>query len=338
MMPSGLNSLWIELKSYLNSFNEELPEGLKDFFYALGGTPLFLFFLQAFTGIFLLIYYIPSYESAYESVYRITYTIPMGWWIRGLHRYGANLFIFTVFLHIIRTFVTRSYSSPREFTWVIGGMIFFSSLGAGFTGYSLINDQLSYWATRVGTEIAESLPLLGKPISILLKGGEKISQFTISRLFTMHIFIIPLFLFSLIILHILFVRRYGISIKSEKKYPLIPEHLYLEINIFIFLFTTITILSAIFPPDLGEKANPLRTPPHIKPEWYFYPVFLFLKAFPIRIGITMLAIFSLLFLLYPFLEKALEKFQGKFPTAVLRTVGFLIALYFAIAIIKESIY
>jgi len=326
------------MKIEVEFLNEELPETLKDFFYALGGTPFFLFFLQVFTGIFLLIYYIPSYESAYESVYRITYTIPMGWWIRGLHRYGATLFIFCLFLHMIRVFVTKAYSSPRELTWVAGGILLILSLGAGFTGYSLINDQLSYWATKVGTEIAGSVPLIGHWLSVLIKGGERISQFTISRLFTLHIFIIPVLLAVFIAAHILLVRKYGVSLEAERKYPLIPEHLYLEINIFIFLLTFITLISAIFPPELGERANPLRTPSHIKPEWYFYPLYLFLKLVPLKIGIMVPILFIFIFLLYPFIEKSCERLAGRTGVLLLRTAGVLLYLYFVFAIIKESIY
>jgi len=326
------------MKIDLEFLNEELPETLKDFFYALGGTPLFLFFLQVFTGVLLLIYYIPSYESAYESVYRITYTIPMGWWIRGLHRYGATLFIFTIFLHNIRVFVTRAYSSPREFTWVTGGILLMLSLGAGFTGYSLINDQLSYWATKVGTEIAGSLPLVGHWLSVLIKGGERISQFTISRLFTLHIFIIPLLLALFIAVHIFLVRRYGVSLESERKYPLIPEHLYLEISIFIFLLTFITLISAIFPPELGEKANPWKTPSHIKPEWYFYPLYLFLKLVPLKVGVLFPIFFLFIFLLYPFIEEGCERLTGRRGVLLLRTAGVLLYIYFVVAIIRESIY
>jgi len=326
------------MKNKIEFLNEELPENLKNFFYALGGTPFFLFFLQVATGIFLLIYYIPSYESAYESVYRITYTIPLGWWIRGLHRYGATLFIFSIFLHLIRVFVTRAYSSPRELTWVAGGILLILSLGAGFTGYSLINDQLSYWATKVGTEIAGSIPVIGHFLSILIKGGERISQFTISRLFTLHIFILPLVLAIFIAVHILLVRIHGISLESERKYPLIPEHLYLEVNIFIFLLTFITLISVIFPPELGERANPLKTPSHIKPEWYFYPVYFFLKLVPLKVGVMVPIVFLLLFILYPFIEKGVEKLMGRAAVLILRTAGVLFYLYFVFAIIRESIY
>ncbi len=323
-----------------NSFqflNEDLPEELKNFFYALGGTPFFLFFLQVLTGIFLLIYYVPYYDSAYESVGRITYTVSMGWWIRGLHKYGATIFIFSIFLHLIRTFVTRAYSSPREFTWITGGIMLFLSLGAGFTGYSLIHDQLSYWATRVGTELVESAPLIGRFLSMLIKGGERISQFTTLRLFTLHIYILPLLLAIFIFTHILLVRKYGVSIQSEKKYLLIPEHLYLEVNIFIFIFTALTLISLMFPPEIGERANPFRTPSHIKPEWYFYPVYFFLKLVPLKAGIIMLTAFIFLFLFYPYVEKLAEKVAGKYAPFALRTAGFLLTLYFVFAIIKESL-
>lgn len=325
------------INSILDYLNEELPVNLKDFFYALGGTPFFLFFLQVFTGVFLFLYYIPSSDSAYESVYRITFSIPMGWWVRGLHRYGASLFILSLFLHATRTFITGAYRSPRELIWIIGGFMLLISLSMGFTGYALVNDQLSYWATSVGTNIAASIPLFGKIISFIIKGGERITQFTLSRLFVAHVFVLPLFLLLFIGLHIVLVRMKGLSLSSEEKYPLIPGHLYLEMQVFLFCLTLLNLLVALFPPDLGEKANPFVTPSHIKPEWYFYPLYLLLKVLPLKAGILACGFFILLFLFLPYVERSVEKVPGWRWSLFIRAGGILVVLYIAGAIIKEAL-
>ncbi len=324
--------------SIKNSLNEELPASLKDFFYALGGTPFFLFFLQVVTGILLLFYYVPSSQEAYESVYRITYEIPLGWWIRGLHKYGASLFIISIFLHLVRTFVTKAYLHPRELTWVLGSILLYISLAMGFTGYSLLYDQLSYWATTVGTNIARATPFVGEFITRLIKGGETLGQYTLSRSFVLHIFVLPILMTFIIFFHIILVRRHGISLQSDEKYPFIPDHLYIEIMIFLFLLSFLSLLSVIFPPGLGEKANPYLTPSHIKPEWYFYPLYLLLKLFPLKIGISITLLLLILFSFYPFVEKYTEKIGGSLSKKILRACGIFLVLYICFAIIKESIY
>ena len=132
-----------------------------NFWFTLGSLSLFLFVIQGITGVFLMIYYVPSPDHAYESVQYIMNDVAFGWLIRGIHHWGASLMVLVVFIHMLRTFFTASYKFPREFTWATGVILLLATLGMGFTGYLLPWNQRSYWATTVGTEIAGTAPLLG---------------------------------------------------------------------------------------------------------------------------------------------------------------------------------
>jgi quinol-cytochrome oxidoreductase complex cytochrome b subunit len=155
---------------------EELPVHLKQWLFCLGGTPLLLFFLQVATGILLTFYYVPYPAQAYDSVRHITFSTRFGWFIRGLHHGASQLMFVAVLLHMIRVFVTRAYRAPRELTWVMGASLFFLTMGLGFTGYSLVYDQLSYWATTVGTNLIAAVPLIGRPMLWMLRGGPEVKQ------------------------------------------------------------------------------------------------------------------------------------------------------------------
>ncbi|MDZ7764390.1 MAG: cytochrome b N-terminal domain-containing protein [Melioribacteraceae bacterium] len=149
---------------------EPIPAHVKHWYYALGATTLILFILQVVTGIMLTFYYIPSPEMAYESVRYITEEVRMGFYIRGLHRWGSNLMVIAIFLHMVRVFFTRAYRKPREMNWILGVVIFLSTLTLCFTGYSLVYNQLSYWAATVRTNMIKEIPLIGVPVLELLRG------------------------------------------------------------------------------------------------------------------------------------------------------------------------
>lgn len=323
------------IKRVYDTLNEELPEGLKDFYFSLGGTPLFLFLLQVITGILLTLHYTPSASDAYQSVERITKSVPFGWWVRGLHKYGASAFIITVMIHAMRTFLTSAYREPRQFLWAAGVILLFLSLGMGFTGYALVSDQLSYWATKVGTQIAERIPVFGSVVANFIRGGEEISEGTIPRLFTLHIFIMPALIALFAGIHILLVRHYGVSIKSERTYPLIPEHIYMEAIIVIPIITALSLFSVIFPPSLGKIADPSITPSHIKPEWYFYPVYLLLRLLPLYPAILFLFIFVLGLIFLPWIEGYFEKRIPAF-SLIIKVLGVVVFLYYCAGLIIIS--
>jgi quinol-cytochrome oxidoreductase complex cytochrome b subunit len=179
--------------------------------FTLGSATLFLFALQAVTGIFLTVYYVPHPEQAYDSVNFITNELPFGWLIRGIHHWGATLMVITVFLHMLRTFFYGAYKYPREITWMTGVLLLLLTLGMGFTGYLLPWNQRAYWATTVGTEIAGTVPLIGPLIESILRGGDALSALTLIRFFSAHIWMLPAGLVALIGVHVYLVIRLGIS-------------------------------------------------------------------------------------------------------------------------------
>ena len=168
------------------------PVPKTNWWYTLGSASLFLFTMQLVTGIFLTVYYVPTPDHAYDSVDYIMYDVSFGWLIRGMHHWGANLMVLFVFLHLLRTFFFGSYKFPREVNWLSGVVLFILTLGMGFTGYLLPWHQRAYWATTVGTEIAGTAPFFGEWALRILRGGTDLSALTLSRFFSLHIWVFPL--------------------------------------------------------------------------------------------------------------------------------------------------
>ena len=187
-----------------------------NWFYTLGSASLFLFVIQAATGIFLTVYYVPSPDHAYDSIQYIMNGVAFGWLIRGIHHWGATLMVLVVFLHMLRTFFFASYKYPRELTWLTGVLLLFLTLGMGFTGYLLPWNQRAYWATTVGTEIPGTVPIIGPWITSFLRGGPDLSAVTLTRFFSLHIWWLPAGIVLLISVHIYLIIRLGISSLPKK--------------------------------------------------------------------------------------------------------------------------
>ncbi len=187
-----------------------------NWFYTLGSASLFLFVIQAVTGIFLTVYYVPSPDHAYASIQYIMNGVAFGWLIRGIHHWGATLMVVVVFLHMLRTFFFASYKYPRELTWLTGVLLFLFTLGMGFTGYLLPWNQRAYWATTVGTEIPGTAPLIGPWITNILRGGSDLSGVTLARFFSVHIWWLPAGIVLLIGIHMYLIIRLGISSVPKK--------------------------------------------------------------------------------------------------------------------------
>jgi ubiquinol-cytochrome c reductase cytochrome b subunit len=179
--------------------------------YTLGSVTLFLAINQIFTGILLTIYYVPTPDHAYDSVQYITTQVPAGWFIRGLHHWGASAMVVAVVLHMLRVIIHGAYKYPREVTWLSGVLLLLVTVGFGFTGYLLPWDQKAYWATIVGTRIAGTPPLIGEWILLIMRGGEELSAVTLARFFGVHIWVLPTALLILITIHLYLVIRIGIS-------------------------------------------------------------------------------------------------------------------------------
>src|SRR5262249_20763434 len=201
----------VSLEALKAAGNEPVPGHLKVWWFALGGTAAMLFFGQIATGLLLCVYYQPTPERAWESVRYITGEVPFGWWIRSLHKWGANLMIVAVSLHLMRVFFTGAYRKPREANWMVGVTLFLLTLMLGFTGYSIVYEQLSYWGATVAANITEAVPLIGPGLARTLRGGEQIGAPTLSRFFILHAAILPSVLLLLFSLHVALIRIHGVT-------------------------------------------------------------------------------------------------------------------------------
>ena len=198
--------------------DHEVPEHVNPahhfsaFIYCFGGLTFFVTVIQILSGMFLTMYYTPDIENAWKSVYYLQNEVAFGEIVRGMHHWGASLVIVMMFLHTLRVFFTGSYKKPRELNWIVGVLIFVTILGLGFTGYLLPWDMKALFATKVGIEIAASVPFIGEQIKILLAGDSEIlGAQTLTRFFAIHVFFLPAALLGLLGAHFVFIRRQGIS-------------------------------------------------------------------------------------------------------------------------------
>jgi quinol-cytochrome oxidoreductase complex cytochrome b subunit len=185
--------------------------------YTLGSASLFVATIQIVTGILLTIYYVPTPDHAYDSVQYITTQIPAGWFIRGLHHWGASAMIVLVILHMLRIIYYGAYKFPRELTWFTGVFLLLVVVGFGFTGYLLPWDQKAYWATTVGTRIAGTPPVIGDWILRIVRGGDELSAVTLARFFGVHVWVLPGALLTFLAIHLYLVIRIGISAVPKRE-------------------------------------------------------------------------------------------------------------------------
>jgi quinol-cytochrome oxidoreductase complex cytochrome b subunit len=267
--------------------NEPVPNHMKRWWFALGGTPAYCFVVQIVTGILLAFYYEPSPATAYQSVRYITDEATFGWYIRGLHKWAATLMIASVILHQMRVFFTGAYRRPRELNWMIGMGLLLLTLVTGFTGYSLVYEQLSFWGATVGANIADTVPVIGTIAKRMMLGGDRFNPHTVSRFFVLHAAVLPASIVALVGLHIAMIRAHGVTeleFEDEKDaevkhFDFFPDHVYTELIVGLVLMVLLSTLAIVFPAELGPRADPLTTPEIIKPEWFFYVVFRWLKIF-----------------------------------------------------------
>ncbi len=296
---------------------EPIPNHMKKWWYCSGAMPLILFALQVVTGILLTFYFVPSPEMAYESVRHITQDVRMGFWVRGIHRWGSNLMVIALLLHITRVFFTNAYRKPRELNWIVGVLLFLLTLTFSFTGYSLINNQLAYWATTVGTNMFKEVPVFGGLILDFLRGGEDVTANTLTRFFMIHVGALPFLTILLIAVHIIILRVHGVSEPEgypKGQYAFYPHHFQKVIILTLFAITVLSALTIIYPPGMGVEANPSETPLHIRPEWYFFPTYRFLKLAPLLTGIALSTAFVIGMTFWPFIEPLLSSSLKKRTT------------------------
>jgi len=179
--------------------------------HTLGSATLTAFLVQLVTGVILAMYYQPDPKTAYESIKHITNDVTLGWLVRGMHRWGASVFIILMFFHMARVFLFGAYKYPRELNWIVGVLLLAMGLFEGFTGYLLPWDQTSYWATVVGININANAPFLGPFIGSILRGGAEIGNDTLSRFYSLHMLLVPGAILGLIGLHLYLVIRLGVT-------------------------------------------------------------------------------------------------------------------------------
>jgi quinol-cytochrome oxidoreductase complex cytochrome b subunit len=182
-----------------------------NWFHTLGSATLTAFLVQAITGVVLAFYYKPDPDKAYQSIQFITNDLTLGWLVRGMHRWGASVFIILMFFHMARVFLFGAYKYPRELNWIIGVLLLATGMLAGFTGYLLPWDQTAYWATVVGINLNGTAPIIGPFLAQFLSGGAEIGANTLSTFYALHMLVIPGALFALIGLHLYLVIRLGVS-------------------------------------------------------------------------------------------------------------------------------
>ena len=293
--------------------NEPVPNHMKKWWFALGGTPAYLFVVQIVTGIMLAIHYQPASTTAYESVRHITEDVTFGWYFRSIHKWAATLMIAAVVLHQMRVYFTAAYRRPRELNWIIGMSLLMVTLGLGFTGYCLVFEQLSYWGAKVGGNIMETVPVVGAPMKQMLLGGEDYNEQTLPRFYILHAAILPVSLILLIGIHVAFIRLHGVTElepnvdpeDESKHFSFFPDHMLTELALGLTLMIILSVLATIFPAMLGDPADPINTPEHIKPEWFFYATFRWLKIFGPTFAVLSMGLIVFLMFIWPWIDRGL---------------------------------
>jgi quinol-cytochrome oxidoreductase complex cytochrome b subunit len=314
-------------------------------FYYFGGMTLFFFAVQVATGILLMLYYRPSAEGAFESVEFLMTTVPFGWLIRSIHAWSANLMIFSAAAHLISVYFLKAYRPPREITWITGCLLLFLALGFGFSGYLLPWNQLSFFATKVGTDIASKIPLVGEWTLRFLRGGDRVTGGTLSRFYGWHVAILPAATAALLALHLLLVQVHGMSLppvleregRPARGMRFFPHFALREAFVWTLALGILAALAALAPWELGEKADPFAPAYRdIRPEWYFMFMFQTLKLVPggevagmeyEAIPILVFGLLGLILVLVPFLDRG-AAVRGRSPAFTILGV---VALSYAVA-------
>jgi len=271
-----------------------------NFWYFFGSLALLVLVIQIVTGIFLVMHYKPDANLAFASVEYIMRDVPWGWLIRYMHSTGASAFFVVVYLHMFRGLMYGSYRKPRELVWIFGCAIFLCLMAEAFMGYLLPWGQMSYWGAQVIVNLFAAVPFVGEELALLIRGDYVVGDATLNRFFSFHVIAVPLVLLGLVVAHLLALHDVGsnnpdgIEIKEKKDAsgkPLdgIPFHPYysvhdlMGVSVFLMLFTAVIF----FAPELGGyfleynnfiPADPLKTPAHIAPVWYFTPYYSMLRA------------------------------------------------------------
>ena len=325
---TGLGDRRKRVDSLLRTALDEPIPGGASLAYVFGSGLLFLFLSQLITGMFLVLYYVPTADHAHTTIAYITKELTSGSFIRSIHAYGSSAIIIVLLLHVTQTFLYGSYKGRRKLLWLAGCVLFALMLGMSFTGYLLPWDQKAYFATTVGTNILTYIPFVGNSLKSLLRGGTEMGTLTLSRFFVLHVLLIPAFIFTFVAMHVFLFRKAGAAgpIQGEPEElkrsteMFYPKQVLFDIAFALLIIIGLGLLAHYSPVDLGPKANPADTQYVPRPEWYYIPVFQWLKYWESGlavIGILVIPAFiAILFVGLPFLDRRPERRPWKRPVAV----------------------
>jgi ubiquinol-cytochrome c reductase cytochrome b subunit len=323
---------WIDERLPVSSFWQDHMAGYYapknfNFWYYMGSLALLVLVLQILSGIFLTMHYKPDAELAFASVEYIMRDVEWGWLIRYMHSTGASFFFILIYLHMFRALLYGSYRKPRELVWIFGMLIYLGLMAEAFMGYVLPWGQMSYWGAQVIINLFGAIPTIGEPLTEWIRGDFFISDATLNRFFALHVIALPVVLLGLVMMHLVALHENGsnnpdgIEIKENKDEDGVPKdgvafHPYYTVkDIFgVSMFLLVFAFVIFFWPEAGGlflehdnfvPANPLVTPEHIKPVWYFTPYYAILKAVPDKLMgvILMFAAVGILFFL-PWLDRS----------------------------------
>jgi ubiquinol-cytochrome c reductase cytochrome b subunit len=318
---TGIRSLMHE------ALDEPIPGGAR-WAYVFGSVLLFLFISQTVTGIFLSLYYAPTADHAHTTVAYIVKEVTGGSFLRSLHAYGSSAVVIVMLLHLTQTFLYGAYKGRREVLWISGCALFGLMLAMAFTGYLLPWDQKAFFATTVGTNMASEVPLIGSMLKRFMRGGNEMGTLTLSRFFVAHVFLLPAAILGLIASHVYLFRKAGAAgppsedpvrprLPTERFYP---RQVLMDTAVALLMILVLGLLSHFWPTELGPKANPADTQYVPRPEWYYLPIFQWLKYFKgslAIVGIVIVpALTALLIVALPFIDRRLERRPWKRPIAV----------------------
>jgi len=320
-----LMALW---KSQLSEYYA--PKNF-NFWYYFGSLALLVLVIQITSGIFLTMNYKPDAASAFASVEYIMRDVPGGWLIRYIHSTGASMFFVCVYLHMVRGLMYGSYRKPRELLWIFGVMIYLALMGEAFFGYLLPWGQMSYWGAQVIINLFGTVPFIGEALAVWIRGDYNVSDATLNRFFALHVVALPLVLLGLVAAHLMALHEVGSSNpdgveiynemdpKSGHPKDGIPFHPYYTVKDIYGVAVFLIVFSAIvfFTPEMGGyfleannfiPADPLKTPPHIAPVWYFTPFYAMLRAIPPVLnsqfpGVAVMGAATLILFIVPWLDR-----------------------------------
>src|ERR1700684_1787901 len=306
------------------TLDEPIPGGAR-FAYIFGSGLLFIFISQVITGVFLALYYVPSAAHAHPTVAYITKAITAGSFLRSLHAYGSSAMVIVLLLHLSQTYIYGAYKGRRELLWLSGCVLFALILGMAFTGYLLPWDQRSYFATAVGTNAASEIPWIGESLKRMMRGGTEMGTLTISRFFVAHVFFVPACIFALVAAHILLFRKAGGAgppdedpYEPKKKTELFyPRQGLMDLSLTALLIIGLGSLCFFAPMQLGPPANPIDAQYIPRPEWYYLPIFQWLKYWhgaASVVGILIIPmVLAVSIVLLPFFDRSIERRPWKRP-------------------------